>query len=573
MKLKQRVGDFRVRELLADGYLAERGAHRVYRVTKKKLTTIEAVRVLAQEAGVDQAAVGIAGMKDRQGVTVQHMSLTGGRDVHWNAPDLRIETAGFAAEPFSSAFSRGNAFELTVRALRKRDVQRLRDNLPVVREHGVVNFFDDQRFGNLTHGQGWVARRLMRGEHEAALRDLLTGRGDFERQKDRAFKEALEARWGDWQACREIAGSFGAHHSVFEHLGRDPEDFAGAFTYVASRLRLIHLYAYQSHVWNRAVAQWVRELTPVDERLVFDGLDSPRVAFGGARPAALAHDATFRLPGEGLEDVTDDHQHRLLRDVLAEERMVPDQFRIQGVSGFALKGEDRPVLVVPEHLRVRPAEPDVLNRGMSALRVRFELPRGAYATLVVKRLLASALKEQERHSVLNPAARREDGRGYGREDRDGDRGGRRGSFGGDRGRWGDRDRDDRRGGSWRGDDTSRPERGGGWRSGREGDRRGATQGWRSREDRDAERPGSSWGGGPGGGHGSGHGAQGRGGSREGARGPRNDGADRGERGSWERGRRDGDRDRGAGRSRERSSWRDERPSGEGRKPWTPKRDR
>ena len=45
MKLKQRVGDFRVRELLDRGYLSEKGDHRVYRVTKRKLTSVEAARV------------------------------------------------------------------------------------------------------------------------------------------------------------------------------------------------------------------------------------------------------------------------------------------------------------------------------------------------------------------------------------------------------------------------------------------------------------------------------------------------------------------------------------------------
>ena len=53
MRLKQRVGDFRVRELLRKDYLTEAGEHRVYRVTKRKLTSDEAARTLAQEARVD----------------------------------------------------------------------------------------------------------------------------------------------------------------------------------------------------------------------------------------------------------------------------------------------------------------------------------------------------------------------------------------------------------------------------------------------------------------------------------------------------------------------------------------
>ena len=52
MRLKQRVGDFHVRELLHEDYVGEAGDHTVYRVTKRKLTTPEAVRVLARDADV-----------------------------------------------------------------------------------------------------------------------------------------------------------------------------------------------------------------------------------------------------------------------------------------------------------------------------------------------------------------------------------------------------------------------------------------------------------------------------------------------------------------------------------------
>lgn len=65
MKLKLRVGDFRVRELLAEDVVGERGGHRVYRVTKRKLTSPEAAEVLAKEAGVEIGDVSMAGLKDR----------------------------------------------------------------------------------------------------------------------------------------------------------------------------------------------------------------------------------------------------------------------------------------------------------------------------------------------------------------------------------------------------------------------------------------------------------------------------------------------------------------------------
>ena len=387
MRIKQRLDDFRVRELLADGVLQPSGEHRVYRVTKRKLTSLEAARELAAVAGVPAGEVALAGLKDRQGVTVQYMSLRRGREVNLRALDLTVESVGFADEALESRHSLGNAFELTLRGLVQEDLDALRENVPLVRDCGVVNYFDEQRFGNLRHNQGWIAELLMRGEREEALRRLLASLSDHDDAASHGFKRGLLEAWGDWSRCRELAGRFGEHHSVFEYLKKNPEDFGGAFYHIASRLRLIHLYAFQSHVWNRAVADFVRKHAPEGERVVLTGVEGPLVY--PSRPLALPPGATFRLPGPGFEDVRDPEQRGLLEDALARERLTAADFRIDGVPGFQLKGEDRDLLISPRHLRVRPPERDSENFDAFSVKVRFELPRGAYATLVVRRLLSS----------------------------------------------------------------------------------------------------------------------------------------------------------------------------------------
>jgi tRNA pseudouridine13 synthase len=419
VRLKQRSTDFQIREMLEAGVVGEAGEHRVYRVTKRKLTTEEAARALAEEAGVAAGEVAFAGLKDRQGVAIQHMSVpvrAGVRDATIDGPELKVVPMGWARAPLGSAASRGNAFELSVRDLGQGDLGSLRANLPFVRDHGVVNYFDEQRFGNLRFDQGWIARDLMLGRHEEALRALLCAESGRDDERHARFKRELRASWGDWRECRDVAGRHGAHHSIFEHLARHAGDFAGAFTYVAARLRLIHLYAFQSHLWNRAVAAHLIERLAREERVVLDSLEGPLVMHTRAQLPLLAPHASFRLPGEGLDDVVDPEQRSALARALEREGLRPEQFRIDGVSGFRLKGEDRPLLCLPRHLRVRPPERDALNRDRQAVKVRFELPRGAYATLVVRRLFAPALGEDARAD--RPESRRgatfSDGRDRGR---------------------------------------------------------------------------------------------------------------------------------------------------------------
>lgn len=386
MKLKSKPGDFRVEELLVDGWVKPRGRFRVYRVTKRKLTSLEAAARLADAAGVGAGEVGIAGLKDRQGVTTQYMSVAKGRPVRFDVPGLSIEPVGFSDEPLTSAASAGNAFEIVLRGLAEGDAERLAREAEDVREHGLVDYFGAQRFGNLRGGQGWIARELALGRHEDALHALLCSRSEADDERTARFKGALTRAWGDWRGCRDVAGRYGAHHSVFEHLARTG-DFAGAFEFVSSRVRLIHLYAWQSHVWNRAVALYVREATPAQRRVVVESPEGELVFARGGLDVDPAFRGRFRLPGARLEDVSHPRQRELFVRVLAAEGLRPEDFAIEGVPGFQLKGEDRRLVIRPRRLRVGDLVSD--RRGGSLrLEISFELPRGAYATLLVERLAA-----------------------------------------------------------------------------------------------------------------------------------------------------------------------------------------
>jgi tRNA pseudouridine13 synthase len=416
VKIKSKARDFRVRELIDESYLRERGRFRVYRVTKTKLTSLEAAAALADMAGVAAADVGMAGLKDRQGVTTQYMSVPSREPVFLKTPALRIEPAGWADRALTSAESSGNAFDLTLRDLDRGARARLSSQIDDVVAHGIPNYFGEQRFGNLRHNQGWIARDLALGEHERALKRLLCARSKSDNDHNRRFKTALAARWGDWRACRDVAGKFGAHHSIFEWLARHDGDFAGAFRHVATRVRLIHLYAWQSHLWNRCVARYLEEITPRESRILVHAPEGRLCFARGAMAIDPSMENRFRLPGAGLADVAHPRQRELYVEALAREGLKPEQFEIEGVSGFQLKGEDRALVIRPARLRIldaaeplrsgprprRPAPARTVRRGSGAVRLCFELPRGAYATLVLQRLLPGERGAGERDDRDSP---------------------------------------------------------------------------------------------------------------------------------------------------------------------------
>ena len=395
MKLKSRPQDFRVTELLCEDIIQPAGPQRVYRIHKRKITSFEAAADLARLVGVTPADVSMAGLKDRQGVTIQHMSVSRGKEVHIRQPDLKIETVGYCEEPLSPAASVGNSFRIIVRELTPRQVTRMRENIPTVREHGYPNYFDEQRFGNLRHRQGWIMLDLIRGDQEDALKRLLASLSPFDSPAARDAKAAIWRSWGNWGACRDHAGRYGKHHSVFEHLRRNDGDWPGAFHRIATRERLIHLYAFQSHLWNLALESWFEQNLNPRERFAVLSRESRLIFPRQAVKFPEAWNGTFPLPGPRLAEVQDSDQLRHLRLALAQHKLSPDDLIVEGVPGFALKHEERPLMILPQNLKARSAAGGGEEQDDQAVELGFELPRGAYATMLVRCLVGPVAGHHE----------------------------------------------------------------------------------------------------------------------------------------------------------------------------------
>ncbi len=384
MRIKRVQNDFRVFEILDESLLGK-GSFHVYRATKRGLTTPEAIAILAQEAGVEPSAVSFAGLKDKDGITGQFLAVEGGKKVDFKDHQLTLRTIGKSPRPLETTDSDGNSFEIVLRDLTGDDMRRLRINLAQVKAHGLPNYFDDQRFGCLRHGQGFIVRDLIRGNYEKALKSLLAAPSPYGSDVIEGFKAGINRRWGDWKAlaefCRGRRGS-----SAFRHLVQEPADFSGALHIgVSSRERTMHLFAFQSHLWNRAAGLAVKAACGDDvwwlpgdagSLPVWEELDAD------ARKSL----ASLELPLLGVGEPLNAEAKRLYGAVLRSEKISEKEFLSLDLAGFRPLAESRSFLMEPLHLRAAPAERDEMHRQSQKMRLRFTLPRGHYATLVCKRL-------------------------------------------------------------------------------------------------------------------------------------------------------------------------------------------
>ena len=389
MKIKQRPEDFVVRE----GYRFEddpEGRVFVYRMDKQKVSTLQALERLSKEFAVRRRDLSICGLKDKQGRTEQLVGVNGGAlgpTEVIQAGDLRLKLIGRIAQPLSSENITANRFEVTVRDLSKEEAARVPDSVAEVERAGVVNYFDSQRFGFLKHGQGFIGRDLIRGDWQAALKSFLATPSELDHSDDAKVKAFWRDHWGEWQ-LRAPQDAGRRYAPVLRQLREDPKDFKGAFMHIDRRVRLMALFELQSYIWNEGVKRYLGGRIPSAEmiglRYQAGSLTMPRSMLREVRDELWAK--TFPLLAKDSQ-FEDPQIEQAALGALRAQGLELAKLEVPDTRQLFFKHEERPMFVIPGKLRVHEARTDDLNRGRLKVNLSFTLPPGAYATLVVRRVL------------------------------------------------------------------------------------------------------------------------------------------------------------------------------------------
>jgi tRNA pseudouridine13 synthase len=385
--------DFVVEEL-TDWQPSAHGRVSVYELTKRKLDTFEAMRIVSAHTGVPLDRIAYVGLKDRQGVTTQLISIDGGR-LDGRIQGIRWKYLGRSTQPLAPSNLKGNAFTIVVRDLGEGEVARVVERRARLERHGLIGYFDDQRFGSLGGGQGLPGRDLVRGNFEAVVRALIATPAKRDPLPEKKWKLLIQKAWGDWDL---IAKKWGHRkgESIVQHLRKRPGDFAGALQRLPAKERAIHVFAYQSYIWNRSVALYL------EKKLPRHALERTRYVGGELVWMNLPADAptpdlveSFPLLDHTVEP-QDPDVRAAIDQALAEEGLTIPTFKIEGIPGCFFKHHERPLRVFPEALKVGQPVEDDKRPGRLKVELSFRLPPGAYATLVLQRLFGESAQEGER---------------------------------------------------------------------------------------------------------------------------------------------------------------------------------
>jgi len=390
MKLKQQPEDFVVEEVTQ--FPVDGGPFATYVLTKRSLGTPEALDKVRRQWKIPLHAVSYGGLKDRHAVTTQWVTIRGGPARDLQLDGVHLEYRGQASRAFTSDDILANRFRIVLRDLSPEELHTAMAALDEVKQWGLPNYFDKQRFGSVGWSGDFVARAWCLGDYERALWLALADPHDSDRAADKKEKQFLREHWGDWVACKKVVRNR-FRRAVVAQLADQPGQYRRAMAALRRDQRALYLAALQSYLWNAMASEWIRQRVPPEDcfEVVIARWTFTFYRRLNTRLLEELRDTRLPLPSARC-GVKTGPVRELMERAAAELGLEVRQLRIKYPRDSFFSKGDRPLVFFPRELAYQTGD-DELNPGKRQLTLSFELPRGSYATILVKRITEDRLPE------------------------------------------------------------------------------------------------------------------------------------------------------------------------------------
>ena len=394
MKIRVLPDDFMVREESDLHPITQPQAQAIFRLTKQDWDTFDLVDLLARRLKVPKQDIATGGIKDRHGTTEQLLSIK-------NRPGLvpavrsfpgdenfHVEFFGYHPTAITAQDIRGNHFTVTLRDIASEEVEQIQTNAEIVRRWGIPNYFDNQRFGSARHGKGFMGKEIFRGSREKALR-LYFEPSKYDKPGTRTLKSCVLKNWYHWERCLQDAS--GEIRRILTYLSKHRRAFHKALNLIDRSYLVFVLNAYQSFLFNRILSGYLDELQK-EHGFAVDTISYSRGSFRFYRELAEGLFEQLRgkrLPVPGWDSrISDPRIARIVEAVFEQEEIESRDLKVRQLSRIYINGVERPAILLPQDFSVGEVEKDELYDNRKKMTLKFFLPRGGYATLIIKRLQA-----------------------------------------------------------------------------------------------------------------------------------------------------------------------------------------
>jgi tRNA(Glu) U13 pseudouridine synthase TruD len=292
--------DFIVREIISQKFTKKysrgekgietvKGPYVLFLLEKNGLNTQDALKIIAKELRIRVADIGYAGLKDKNAITYQYVTIKG-IEKEILTDSLKLTKVGYSKNMMSIGDLVANKFEITLHDCKK--PENIEAIINEIKKNGLPNYFGPQRFGINNNNQE-IGKLLLTRKFDKVVK--MIGCGD---NIEKVTKTRLK----------------------------------------------FFIHAYQSWIFNEALMYYVKNKKKIDKL--------PIIGFGT-------------------------NKNMILKNIMKKEGVSADDFRINELM-LTCTGGVRDAFIKVSDI--------TYNIHGKDLKLSFALPKGSYATVLLKEL-------------------------------------------------------------------------------------------------------------------------------------------------------------------------------------------
>ncbi len=400
-RIKDVPEDFIVEEVPTLPPRDDDGPYTVAWIRTRNWETNRLIRTMARGLRISRKRIRFAGTKDKRAVATRLFQFDAPSETvtGLNIKDVETLEVYRTSKEIEIGDLKGNRFDVVIRDCELKQ-EELSETAMVTAEElktagGFPNFFGMQRFGSIRPITHIVGRHIVRGDFKAAVDSYVANPLEGESQEEYEARVQLEESGDYSEALRTFPDVMTFEKAMLNHLVKNPEDHVGALKQLPFNLLMMFVHGYQSYLFNRMLSERIRRglsmntplegdiLMPLDlnglpDEKRFIEVTSANLEKAGVQVANRLAVVTGVLFGS--ESVfADGLMGAIERSVIRAEGLKPEDFMIPKIPRLSSRGTRRGIVVPTPRLEV-----SVSGRN---LRMKFELPRGCYATAMLREFM------------------------------------------------------------------------------------------------------------------------------------------------------------------------------------------
>lgn len=282
-----------------------------------------------------------------------------------------------------------------------------------VKKYGFINFYGEQRIGapGTSEQVGVrafeIGRAMLRQNFVEAIKLIMKGTRHHETDEVRRVRQAWKDSKGDPSiTLKAFKGTdiLPRERAVLRGLNRYPDNPLEALRFLNYNMRIFYINSYQSYIFNRAASERTKLHgdTVVKGDLYFDKdvdqRQNVKVVEGNEVPPIEIAQIVLPLPGYNVQypknEIGKLYQDLLLADSVKFEKN-------NAVPEATAKGSYRKLIVYPGNLI---AKTGAVEDECDSVELSFQLPKGSYATMLLRELMFTTVVRPPKLSVSKNTA-------------------------------------------------------------------------------------------------------------------------------------------------------------------------